>query len=115
MVPHSGAEDCGKGAAEPVDLAQLASQTFGDKGLQREVLELFLEQARRTREALRTTGPDECGRLAHRIEGSAKAIGAFELASAAAGLAEAPQSADAKECFLRRLDEVVAHIARRML
>ncbi len=68
--------------AGPVDLDHLAAQTFGDDGLRREVLGLFVAQARRLiGEAAAAEGSR--GVVAHKISGSARGIGAVAVAAAA--------------------------------
>ena len=69
----------------PVDLAHLGSQTGGDRALEREVLLLF--QARSVADFDRLKNADTEARrreAAHVIVGSARAIGAGEVAQMAA-------------------------------
>ncbi len=74
---------------EPLDRVHLAAQTDGDLALQRDLLDLFIAQSVELiahMPALADADPAAAGDLAHRLDGSARAIGAFELASAAAAL-----------------------------
>ena len=66
----------------PIDLAHLARMTLGDGRLGREVLAMFVKQ---TGELLgRLAGrPDDGAALAHTLKGSARAIGAFQVATCA--------------------------------
>ena len=69
-----------------VDLTRLEAQTAGDLDLQREVLGLFLEALPEQTAKLRA-GPDaERRALAHQILGTARAIGADEMATRAAAV-----------------------------
>lgn len=67
--------------ATPVDLAFLATQTFGIAELEAEVLRLFVEQSRSCLDRL-ANRPD--ADTAHLILGSARGIGAREVAATAA-------------------------------
>ena len=68
------------------DLHHLASQTGGDAALQSELLTLFADQSTAILTALNDPAAPPLARadLAHKLTGSAKAIGAFVLAEAAA-------------------------------
>jgi HPt (histidine-containing phosphotransfer) domain-containing protein len=69
----------------PIDLQHLQRMTLGDAGLEREVLAMFSAQAVRLAAALAVL-PADAAALAHTLKGSARAIGAFGVAEAAAGL-----------------------------
>ncbi|BBE74747.1 Hpt domain-containing protein [Oharaeibacter diazotrophicus] len=71
------------GEAEPIDFAHLDRQTFGDAGLAREVLGLFLTQSAALVAAIEDPGADRAG-AAHKLLGSARGIGAPAVAAAAA-------------------------------
>jgi len=71
--------------AGPIDLEYLRRMTFGDVGLEREVLGLFARQACQLTATL-ATAPPEASALVHTLKGSARAIGAVRVAEAAAGL-----------------------------
>jgi len=66
----------------PIDIAHLKRMTLGDAGLEREVLAMFAGQAVRLIEALAAL-PADAAELAHTLNGSARAIGAFKVAEAA--------------------------------
>jgi HPt (histidine-containing phosphotransfer) domain-containing protein len=70
---------------QPVDLDRLAEQTGGDRKLGREVLLLFIDDASLLVERLRSAAPGDRRDLAHRLLGSARAVGAGEVARQAAG------------------------------
>ena len=66
---------------KPVDLKHLRRYTLGDKGLEREVMQLFLAQIPKTIGALRDAVDEHEWRIAaHTIKGSARAIGAWQIA-----------------------------------
>jgi HPt (histidine-containing phosphotransfer) domain-containing protein len=71
---------------QPVDLARLAEQTGGDRALEREVLTLFLDDASVQIARLRLADAAEQRTIAHRLLGSARAIGADEVARLAAAV-----------------------------
>jgi len=101
-------------AGGPVlDLVHLSRQTLGDADLERELLTLFEGQSRQFANRLGAPArPGEGkwrGDLAHTLAGSARAIGAFEVARAAqcyedAARAEAPEA----ETHWARLDAAIA-------
>ena len=69
----------------PIDIAHLRRMTLGDAALEREVLTMFSGQASRLVKALGAR-PADASALAHKLKGSARAIGAFAVADAAAHL-----------------------------
>ena len=69
----------------PIDIAHLRRMTLGDAALEREVLTMFSAQASRLAGALAAM-PADAPALAHTLKGSARAIGAFAVADAAAHL-----------------------------
>ena len=75
--------------AGPLDLGILATQTGGDRALERQVLEMFLSQLPRDIALLRRGSDTDGLEIAHRIAGSARAVGAVHLASAAAAIGAA--------------------------
>ena len=74
----------------PIDFDHLRRMTLGDAGLEREVLAMFAAQTVSLIGALAAL-PPEAGALAHTLKGSARAIGAFAVADAAAHLEAAMQ------------------------
>jgi len=72
-----------------VDLAHLARMTLGEKGLEREVLELFERQADMLLARMAVEEPRMVGALAHTLAGSASGIGAWRVAEAATALEHA--------------------------
>jgi HPt (histidine-containing phosphotransfer) domain-containing protein len=69
----------------PIDVAHLGRMTLDDVRLKHEVLAMFSAQSARLLDTLATL-PMEAAALAHTLKGSAKAIGAFAVAEAAARL-----------------------------
>src|ERR1700742_2229165 len=67
----------------PIDLTHLRAMTLGDPALEREVLTMFLNQTAHLAASLAKAPPDAAA-LAHTLKGSARAIGAFAVADAAA-------------------------------
>src|ERR1700709_291073 len=69
----------------PIDFAHLKRMTLGDAGLEQEVLAMFAAQSASLVGRLATM-PADAPALAHTLKGSARAIGAFAVADAAARL-----------------------------
>ena len=91
----------------PIDMAHLARMTLGDERLTREVLTMFAAQALRLVGRLAAL-PPEAGALAHTLKGSARAIGAFAVADAAAALEAALENGEDPARALLVLDDLVA-------
>src|ERR1700761_4706679 len=72
----------------PLDLVHLARQTDGDEALEAELLAMFDAQAEKLAERVKLTDLSRRARgdVAHRLKGSALAVGAFAVARAAAEL-----------------------------
>ena len=66
-----------------LDRAHLERMTFGDRSLEREVLQLFDRQAELLIGRMRGSAPAAVARLAHTLKGSAMGIGAGRVARAA--------------------------------
>ncbi len=69
----------------PIDIEHLRRMTLGDSVLEREVLEMFLNQTARLLGSL-AAQPAQGSAFAHTLKGSARAIGAFGVAAAAGTL-----------------------------
>jgi HPt (histidine-containing phosphotransfer) domain-containing protein len=96
LVPEDG----------PIDLDHLKRMTLGDERLEREVLAMFAAQSARLIDALAAL-PAEAGRLAHTLQGSARAVGAFAVADAAAVLEAALTDGDDPTDALAELNDQV--------
>lgn len=72
------------GATKPIDLPYLRRFTLSNKGLEREVLDLFIEHAPRYVDALRCAGtPKAWHDAAHTLKGAARGVGAWRVARVA--------------------------------
>lgn len=91
-----------RGASAPIDLVFLARQTFGNRAMEQEVLRLFRDQAPRLAAEARAASGETRARLAHRLVGAARAIGAGSVADAAGAIESAPDTAT-----LTTLDDAV--------
>ena len=81
-----------QGPAAPgaaIDYSQLQRMTFGDRSLEREVLQLFDRQARLLLARMHSGDPAAVGTLAHTLKGSAASIGAAGVVLAAAAVEQA--------------------------
>ncbi|GAA0029651.1 histidine kinase [Bradyrhizobium sp. CCBAU 11445] len=90
----------------PLDLDHLSRMTLGDAALEQEVLAMFAEQAVRLIAAMAAL-PAEAGALAHKLKGSARGVGAFAVADAAASLEIAVQTGHDQRHALAALKEAV--------
>jgi HPt (histidine-containing phosphotransfer) domain-containing protein len=91
----------------PIDFEHLDRMTFGDAGLEREVLTMFSAQSARLVHTLAAI-PKDASALAHTLKGSARAIGAFAVADAADRLEAAIAGGSDTSAPLAELDEAVA-------
>jgi hypothetical protein len=66
-----------------IDRAHLKQMTFGDLGLERELLELFDRQAEQLMARMRASDAAVLAMLAHTLKGSARGVGANDVARAA--------------------------------
>jgi HPt (histidine-containing phosphotransfer) domain-containing protein len=82
-----------------IDRGHLAHMTFGDRSLERELLELFDRQAAMLLERMCAGGAVPIAPLAHTLKGSAASIGAGRVARAAQA-AELAAAAGMAECSL---------------
>jgi HPt (histidine-containing phosphotransfer) domain-containing protein len=111
--------DWAAGATTAIDGAHLARVTFGNRGLEREVLQLFDRQAKMLIDRMRAGGMEATGPLTHALKGSALNIGArrggqaCEAVEAAAG-ATAAEYAQALERLSVAVDEARARIAEML-
>jgi HPt (histidine-containing phosphotransfer) domain-containing protein len=102
-VPHEQG-----GAGAPVDFAHLQRYTLGDRSLELEVLHLFAAQAPLTMEVLRRAHTARAWRdAAHTLKGSARAVGAWQVARCAEKLEQLAGSADEACAALERLERAL--------
>jgi HPt (histidine-containing phosphotransfer) domain-containing protein len=87
-----------------IDFAHLARMTMGDKRLEAEVLALFDRQADLLLARMRGAPPAAVAAFAHTIKGSARGVGAWQVAEAAEAIeraAKAPEPADLADALGR--------------
>jgi HPt (histidine-containing phosphotransfer) domain-containing protein len=104
-------ESAGPANEYPVDLAHLSRQTMGDRELEREVLQLFVQQALAMRERLVVATAKERLLLAHSLKGSARGVGAFAIADCVGKLEESPNDSLVMDRLERLIDEVRDFVA----
>ena len=111
------ANSAGASEEAPLDLAHLRRFTMGDAKLELEILGLFADQLPITIAALKSAGSEkEWGMAAHTLKGSARAVGAWSLASVAENaerLAALPDNA-ARDQMIDRVEQAAA-VARRYI
>ena len=90
----------------PIDIEHLQRMTLGDASLEREVLAMFSAQAASLICTL-ATFPADAPALAHTLKGSARAIGAFAVADAAADLETAIRNGSDPSRALSELDDAI--------
>jgi HPt (histidine-containing phosphotransfer) domain-containing protein len=91
----------------PIDFEHLKRMTLGDAGLEREVLAMFSAQSAKLMATLAAM-PADAAALAHKLKGSARAIGAFGVADAADRLEAALASSANPSRPLTELGDAVA-------
>jgi HPt (histidine-containing phosphotransfer) domain-containing protein len=105
----SAGEGAKLGAQRPVDLAHLARSTMGDRSLEREVLALFARQATLLLDRMRQAEAASVAGIAHTLKGSARGIGAWQVADAAERL-EAARDLD-RAAIEAALAVLAGHVA----
>jgi HPt (histidine-containing phosphotransfer) domain-containing protein len=91
----------------PIDFEHLKRMTLDDAGLEHEVLAMFAAQSAKLMATLATV-PADAGALAHTLKGSARAIGAFDVAEAAVRLEAALADGSDPSRRLAELGDAVA-------
>ena len=97
----------------PLDLVYLARQTAGDRALEVELLGLFDRQAASIAErlaALDDENQDACANLAHKLKGSARAVGANGVAAAAEHYEYCARAGVLRPSDVKALIEAVAQV-----
>lgn len=90
-----------------IDLTHLRRYTLGDRRLEFEVLKLFIDQVPVTLAALQQAATDrDWIRAAHTLKGSARAVGAWQLANIAERMERLGGLGDQAACdvLLRRIE-----------
>jgi HPt (histidine-containing phosphotransfer) domain-containing protein len=106
-----GGESSGKAHARPIDLAHLSRQTLGDREIEREVLDLFVQQAVSVRDQLGAASPVERLRLAHALKGAARGVGAFAIADCVGRIEAQPNDSRAIKYLSALIEEARDFIA----
>ncbi len=96
-----------RASESPIDTDHLRDATLSDPALEREVLELFATQSAEVLRSLEAM-PDNAAALAHTLKGSSRAIGAFQVADAAADLEDILRATGDPRAALERLVREVA-------
>jgi HPt (histidine-containing phosphotransfer) domain-containing protein len=98
----------GQGDVAPLDLAHLRRFTMGDEQLELEILGLFANQLPITIADLKNAQSEkEWGMAAHTLKGSARAVGAWSLATVAESAEQLKPLPDSPErgLMVRRIEE----------
>jgi HPt (histidine-containing phosphotransfer) domain-containing protein len=95
----------------PVDLQHLSRQTLGDRSLEQEVLQLFMQQAVSVRDQIGRCAMAERLQLAHALKGSARGVGAFAIADCVADIEKQPDDKGLQKRLANLIDEVRDFIA----
>ena len=93
----------------PIDFEHLERMTLGDAGLEQEVLAMFAAQSAALVDKLLAL-PTDARALTHTLKGSARAIGAFAVADAAARLEKALAAGSDPAERLAQLGDAVARV-----
>ncbi len=91
-----------------IDEDHLARMTLGDRGLEREVLQIFVRQCAAMLKRIAGADPVIAAAAAHTLKGSARSIGAWRVAEAAARLEEAAIGRSSKEAMSAAAAELEA-------
>lgn len=106
-----GGETSPASRGRPIDLVHLAHQTLGDRGIEQEVLAMFVQQLTMVRDRIARATLAERVLLAHGLRGSAGGIGAFAVAECAKAIEHDPQNLPLLRQLEARIDEVRDFIA----
>jgi HPt (histidine-containing phosphotransfer) domain-containing protein len=94
---------------DPIDIEHLGRMTLGDAVLEHEVLAMFSAQTVGLIASLATM-PADATALTHTLKGSARAIGAFQVAEAAGRVETALRDGDDPAQALAELNDAVAQV-----
>ncbi|MEG6509246.1 Hpt domain-containing protein [Methyloligella sp. 2.7D] len=84
-TPDRAKLSTGRNTSRPIDLVHLSRYTLGDRSLEQEALELFCSQSMVYLDRLANADSDKAwADAAHSLKGSARAVGAWRVAEAAA-------------------------------
>ena len=99
-------------SGDVIDRNHLAAQTLHDEALKMEILAMFIAQMSGAGDALRALAADERGKLAHKFKGTAEAVGAFRLATAASDIMDYPLDDAVLTRFTGAVDDACAEAGR---
>lgn len=106
-VPHLTATAGPEPTQTVIDDDHLRQMTLGDRGLEREVLEIFIRQAALMLRRISGAKPALAAAAAHTLKGSARGIGAWRVAHAADRLEQtAAGGGDSLEAFKAAIAEL---------
>lgn len=88
-------------ADRAIDLVHLSRMTFGDRALEREVLQLFIRQSEQILAKIESADADGLARLAHTLKGSAAGVGAWAVADAASALEQGAKAHNPEPAMAR--------------
>jgi HPt (histidine-containing phosphotransfer) domain-containing protein len=94
----------------PIDLEHLSRMTLGERSLEREVLQLFDRQAGMLLARMKNSMAPAAGALAHTLKGSARGIGAWNVAKWAESVELAAGTQDT-ETLARAIDQLSGAVA----
>ncbi len=106
-----GGETSKPSRKRPIDLVHLTRETFGNRALEIEILNLFSRQICGIVDRLTHANTDERVRLARSLKGSARAIGAFRVAEMAEAIEQAPSDTRKIKDLRPVIDDVRDYIA----
>ncbi len=93
---------------QAIDFEHLFRMTLGDQALQREVLQLFDRQADMLLARIQASDASAAAGLAHILKGSARGIGAWQVATAAEAMEAACASGAGRDQAVQDLSQAVA-------
>ena len=102
--------DVGSASFErPIDLVHLARQTLGDRSLEQEILALYLKQSQTLLNSIEASlDARQRADFAHTLKGSSRAVGAWQVASAAEAIEVSPRVSDAEKAIAALRTSVLA-------
>ena len=105
----------GHGCSRPIDLVYLARFTLGNRALEREVLQLFADQAPVYLDRMREAADDKAWAMAsHTLKGSARAVGAWKVGAAAeaAEACKGPDCAEPRAAAMAKIEPLIVEAQR---
>jgi HPt (histidine-containing phosphotransfer) domain-containing protein len=101
-----------RASSDMIDRAHLARMTFGDQNLEAEVLRLFDRQCAMLVECIRTASMEAAAVFAHTLQGSCRAVGAWQVAQLAEPVESAARACDGPglDIALKRLTDAVVQM-----